>query len=149
MGTDASPRGYGGTLGGQCIAGRFPRTWSGLSIEALECYPVLALVGTFASSLQNKEVILECDNLPLVHCLNKLSSKNQQVMRLMRPLVLLLLEHNITLKAVHLSSKDNWLCDTLSRQQVTGDWLVRHGKAPLTAIPQGLRPESLGIGSTH
>ena len=62
----------------------------------------------------------------------------------MRPLVLLMLDHNITLKAEHLSSKDNWLCDTLSRQQVSRDWLVRHGKAPrLSTIPKDLRPEAL------
>ena len=147
FGTDASLRGFGGVLGSDCIAGRFPSSWGAVNIEALECYPILALVGTFADRLRNRAVVAVCDNLPLVHCLNKLTSKNDDVMWLMRPLVLLLMRYNITLRAEHIPTKANGVCDYLSRHQVSGSWLRRHGKAPeLSAIPADLRPETLRSG---
>ena len=135
---------FGGFWVQQCIAGCFPQSWQGLDIQALELYPILALVGTFAEQMQDSVVAVWCDNLPLVHCINKLSSKNKSVMLLMRPLVLYLLSHNITLRAAYLSSKDNSFCDTLSRKQVTHQWLRDHGmEGELKAITPSLRPEAL------
>ena len=128
MGSDASKTGYGGYLGAKVIAGVFPKSWQEWDIEALELYPILALVATFRRVLAGKTVRAKCDNLPLVHCLNKLTSKNKQVMRLMRPLVLILLAENIVIRAEYISSEDNHLCDTLSRQQVGKDWLLSQGK---------------------
>ena len=100
--------------------------------------PHPSVIGTFAENLANKQVVATCDNLPLVHCLNKLSSRNPQVMYFMRPLVLLLLRHNIA-----------YIADSLSRRQVSRGWLVRHGKDPkLVSIPAELRPEALTSVST-
>ena len=150
MGSDASKKGFGGFLGPDCIAGSFPKDWQSLTIEALELYPILVLVGTFEERLRDKEVVVACDNLPLVHCLNKMTSRNRQVMALMRLLVLVLMRANATLRAEHIRSHDNWLADVLSRHQVTGEWLRRHGMASeLTPIPPSLTPEGLRPVFTH
>ena len=114
LGSDASKKGYGGFLGSAPIAGLFPAEWSGLDIQTLELYPILALIGTFAASLRNKTVLIKCDNQSLVHCLNKFSSKNRKVLHLLR--VLVLCSNNIAIKATHLSSEGNYICDTLSRR---------------------------------
>ena len=144
LGSDASKGGFGGFWGQQCIAGRFPSSWQVLSIEALELYPILALVGTFAEDMRDSQILVQCDNQPLVHCLNKLSSRNPEVMSFMRPLVLFLLSYNISLWVEYISSADNWLCDTLSRRQVTPHWLLAQGKEDkLKSIRPSLRPEAL------
>ena len=88
----------------KCICGTFKH-----DSLALELYLILALIGTFAHRLRNSQVKIICDNEPLVHCLNKLSSKIPMVMKLMHPLVLFLLASNITIKAEYISTKDNWL----------------------------------------
>ena len=149
IGSDLSKQGFGGYCGKSCIAGQFPPSWRTLDIEALEPYPILALAGIFTCQLSNSQVRVLCDNLPLVHCINKLSSKNSSVMNLMRPLVLYLLAHNITLRAEYISSKNNWFCDTLSRHQVSERWLKNHGMDPkLVRIPASLLPRALKIRST-
>ena len=149
IGSDASKVGFGGYCGKSCIAGIFPASWRSLDIEALELYPILVLVGAFAAQLRDSQVRVRCDNLPLVHCLNKLSSKNSTVMALMRPLVLYLLHHNISIKAEYISTKDNWFCDTLSRRQVSKQWLEKQGMhQSLVPIPAALQPRALRIDST-
>ena len=112
----------------------------------MELYPILALVGTFREALRGTEVRVVCDNQPLVHNLNFLSSSSAQVMCLLRPLVLLLLEGNITIEAEYIRSSDNWICDTLSRKQVSEAWLRRQGlEGQLTRVPDWVRPEALRL----
>ena len=149
MCSDASLRGFGGHLGSTVITGRFPESWCRVNIQALELYPIVAMFGMFKEELRNKVVQVVCDNLPLVHNLNFLSSANGQVMALLRPLVLLLLECNISLEAVHISTRDNWVCDRLSRRQVSAGWLRNQGLDPEpTRIPRQWRPESWRMPST-
>ena len=81
----------------------------------------------FAPKLKNLTARVLCDNQPLVYCLNALTSRNPRVLHLLRILVLLLLDFNIALRAEYLTSEDNYVCDTLSRRQVSSSWLGRHG----------------------
>ena len=64
-------------------------------------------------------------------------------MSILRPLVLLLLKHNITLKAVHIPGKNNTLCDLISRQQVRPEILQQYGmKSHPTPLPLHLLPQN-------
>ena len=145
LGSDASKGGYGGYWGRRCITGRFPMSWQRLDIQVLELYPILVLVGINASDMKDSVIRVRCDNQALVHCLNNLTSKNSSVMKLMRILVLYLLSNNISLVAEYISSKDNWLCDTLSREQVSRQWLRNNAlEETFQTIPPSLRPEALG-----
>ena len=145
LGSDASKGGFGGFWGSHCISGRFPTSWQRLDIQVLELYPILVLVGINASEMKDSIIRVRCDNQALVHCLNKLTSKNSSVMKLMRTLVLFLLANNISLVAEYITSKDNWLCDTLSREQVSRQWLRNNSmEDTFLAIPPTLQPEALG-----
>ena len=95
--TDASLSGFGGHWGTSFISGVFPKSWKGTDIEAFEMFAVLTTVGSFVNRLKNRVVLLHCDNEALVYCLNKLTSKNKSVMKLLRGLVTILLSHNIKL----------------------------------------------------
>ena len=58
--------------------------------------------------------------------------------------VLVLLSNNIAIKVTHLSSEANYICDTLSRRQVSENWLVKHGLEPkLARIAHQFRPSAL------
>ena len=123
MASDSSMIGYGATYGPSWIQGRFPSTWQRYHITVLELYPVLLLIATFGHKIRNSSVLFECDNKSVTDIVNKQSSKNKRVMRLVRPLVLLLIEFNIHLKMKHLPGILNILPDKISRFQESPELL--------------------------
>ena len=86
-------------------------------ITFLELVPIVLAIHIWGSILENKRIILNTDNNALVAILNKKSSKSKRVMRLIRPLVLHCLVHNIQIKASHIQGKSNVIADSLSRLQ--------------------------------
>ena len=127
MYSDSSLSGYGATLGSHFVVGTFPASWGGVDIQTLELFPILGLVLTFADQLAGKSIVMHCDNLGLVHMLNKQTSKSVSVMTLLRPLVLSLLKNNILVKAIHIPGVENSLCDLLSRQRAGPEVLRLYG----------------------
>ena len=148
MATDASLSGYGAHMGPHYFSGLFPKGWELLSIEALEMYAVLAAMLDFVGDLCNVDVTVLCDNLPLVHCLNKSTSANKAVMIFLRPFVLHTLTHNIRVSVNHISSEDNFISDCLSRQQVAKALAAMPVKdqSP-TPIPTHILPKNWKIAS--
>lgn len=128
---------------------RWPATWHSsifVDITYLELVPIILAFCLWAKELLNKKIILRSDNNALVQIINKKSSKNANVMHLIRYLVLLSLEYNIQVKAVHVAGKQNTICDAISRLQ----WdrlfqcLPKHAaKDPLPVPDQFLRLLSL------
>ena len=67
-------------------------------------------------------------------------------MAILRPFVLLLLNYNVNLKAVHIPGSSYILCDAMSRMQETPQLLTQYGMQPHTApIPHHLLPESFNF----
>ena len=101
---------------------RWPKTWAGKGFLAelsfLELVPVLLALLTWKSSFVNKKLLLRIDNEALVAIINKRTSKSKHVMQLIRPLVLLTMQHNIQFKAVHIAGAKNEISDSLSRFQM-------------------------------
>ena len=126
MHTDASSYGYGATYGSHWFQGQWPNDWQSLNITILEMYPIYMLIGTFKEKLANSKVQIFCDNEAVVYIINKLTSKNNTVMSIVRPLTLMLLKNNITLIAEHIPGKNNLLCDFLSRQVVRSSGILPH-----------------------
>ena len=110
----------------------------------LEFIPVIMCISLFADYLKNKGLILHIDNLALVHAINNQTSKCPTVMSLIRRLVVRQLISNISLHAVHISSKTNIVADLLSRCRVEQARIV----APFleedpVVLPEELLPNSL------
>ena len=146
FGSDSSKSGYGATFHPFYLLGTFPDSWTQLDIQTLELYPIFLLLHIFKSSLRGKRMLIYCDNLPLVHNINSLTSKNPRVMSFLRSIVLTLMKYNISFLAAYIPSIDNTICDLLSRQQIPTELLRQHGFRPLPhPIPTHLRPHNLKL----
>jgi hypothetical protein len=108
---------------GHWCQGKWPDFWhkNGLTkdITFLELFPIAVAVIIWGRELVNKKIKFCCDNLAVVSILNKLSSKSETVMCLIRFLTLHCLKLNILIKATHIFGRNNEICDALSRFQLT------------------------------
>jgi hypothetical protein len=83
-------------------------------VTLLELVPILLAFYTWRSkqSLKRKQIVINCDNMSLVQTL---TSRNLKVMILL--VLLLLYYNNIQIKAIHIVSRKNDICDAISRLQ--------------------------------
>ena len=143
IGSDSSHKGFGATFGSRWIKGTFPPHWLHFSIALLELYPIYIIISMFKEELINAELISVCDNLSVVHIINGQTSKCKKIMKILRPLVLTMLENNIVFKAIHIETKKNILPDAISRQEETAELLEEFGMRPKPEkIPRRLLPEN-------
>ena len=83
--TDASGKlGYGAVFGTHWFYGLWPVAWQHKNIAFLELYPILAAFATWGPSLQNRKILIHTDNMAIVHVLNKATSKDNDIMCLLR-----------------------------------------------------------------
>lgn len=121
--TDASGNrnlGCGCYFQGRWSVFQWPDHWENTvfsDITYLELVPIVLAFCLWCDELKDKKIMLRSDNDALVHILNKKSSKDKQVMNLVRYLVLLTLQNNIQVKALHIPGKVNTICDAISRFQ--------------------------------
>ena len=127
------------------LKGKFSKKWQipRRDIQFLELYPIYVMVELFAERLASKAIQFITDNEALVWTINKQTSKNKYVMRLLRPMVLVLMRNNITFSAEHIEGKRNLFCDKLSRFQVPEEMLVNPSPWKRLPLPRHLQPGSL------
>ena len=103
------------------------------------------MVHIFAPKLANTHISFHSDNQAVVHILNKQSTPVPKLMLLVKEMVLVLLKYNISFKALHILGLDNSICDALSRQKCTPEFLRQFllDKKP-TPIPLHLLPSNFG-----
>ena len=85
------------------------------SINYLELYAVTVAIHLWIHRYKNKKIILFCDNMSVVHMINKSSSKCANCMVLIRLIILQELTHNVKINAKHVRGKSNTFSDMLSR----------------------------------
>jgi hypothetical protein len=89
----------------------------------------------------NHSILFFTDNEALVSVINKLSSKDEKVMQMVRYLVLRCLKLNIMFRAKHIPGKNNILADRLSRLQVEEfRTLAPNAQKTPSKIPEELLP---------
>lgn len=117
--TDAAKGfGFGAVLGSQWFLGTWTEWWSEQNITLLELVPIVLALEAWRDPLRNKTVMLHTDNAALVWVINKQSSKEKLVMKLVRRLVRACLNFNILCQAQHVPGEINKSADALSRLQV-------------------------------
>jgi len=67
----------------------------------------------WGDSLANKRILFFTDNDSVVHVINQQTSKNKELLYLLRQLVLTCLQHNILFRARHIQGKKTILADSL------------------------------------
>ena len=115
--TDAcTSLGFGAMLGRNCTQGLCPPPNAPeLHIMILELYPLYLAVELWGDIIRNKALLVFSDNMAVVHILNKSSSKDKVIVKLVRKLVLKCLHLNLYIKARHIPGKQNCLADNLSQ----------------------------------
>ena len=115
--------GFGIYFGGKWAHGRWPTSWAACEIlkdmTFLELFPVLVAVTIWGHLLANTKILFHIDNQATVCVINKKSSKNKNVMKLIRKLVLRSLQLNIQIRAKFLPTYVNIIADAISRCQWT------------------------------
>ena len=92
----------------------FNSIWLHYHISVREFLPIVIALEIWSVVFQNFSVVLHCDNSTVVQVINKTSSKNHNLMKLMRRLMILSLKYNIHFPAYHFLG----VADMLSRLQV-------------------------------
>lgn len=114
----ASTKGFACIHNKSWTFGAFPSLVKHHHINVLELYPIALAVQIFGHHWTNKNICFVCDNLAVVYCLNKQTSRDPTLMKLIRVIVLKALEYNFCFRSTHIASSRNILCDKLSRFQV-------------------------------
>lgn len=137
--TDASNLGFGCTFDRQWFYGPFETDWLKYHISVREFFPIVLAMEIWGESLSNTAVVLHSDNSAVVHVINKNSSKDPHLMKLMRRLMLASLKYNIHFFAEHIPGLYNVAPDLLSRLQIQRfRELFPAMKAEKTSVPQAL-----------
>lgn len=139
--TDASRLGYGAIFESEWFYGSWPEQWKGLPIALLEFFPIMVAVRVWGHRLRGKSVIFFTDNESVVSIINRQTSKNVQIMKMVRDFVISCLSQDVLFHARHVPGKFNRFADMLSRLQVTQFLAVAPTMQRIPAtVPHNLRP---------
>ena len=112
--TDASYIGYGGIFGKRWFYGEWPLSWALYHITVKELFPIILALETWGHLIANKYIYFYTDNEAVSEVINKQSSRDVTLMKLLRHLVVCTLRHYILFRSTHLPGKINILPDLLS-----------------------------------
>ena len=92
--TDANGSiGFGAVFGYHWLQDLWPEMWKTFNIAFLELFPIVIAIHVWGSLMADKRIIFFSDNAAVVHVINKQTSKHQDIMVLLRDLVLSCLRH--------------------------------------------------------
>ena len=86
-----------------------------LTIAWRELFAIIVACTIWGRSFSKKRLIIHCDNLAIVYCVNSGSSKCPKLMVLIRTLFSLACKHNFEVRLQHVPGLDNIGPDRLSR----------------------------------
>lgn len=115
--------GFGVFFAGKWVCERWPKEWHASDftkdITVLELFPIYIALYMWGFDLRNKKINFRSDNMSVCHIINKMTSKSELVMTILRKLTLKCLECNIVVRAEHIRGINNSITDALSRFQMT------------------------------
>lgn len=114
----SSTKGYAAILGSTWFASEWLEPFKQFHINF---FPIVLSLEMWGCQFQNHKIIFLTDNKVVVAIINKTSSKDKTIMKLVRILVISCLQNNVVFfKAKHVPGKFNVLADRLSRIKFKG-----------------------------
>ena len=116
----------------QAVSGYFNRSWFVLpvstqhSINWRELYAIVVAAATFGMHWQGKRINFHCDNMSVVYVLSSGTSRNPDLMCLVRELFFVAAMYQFEFRATYINTKVNLIADSLSRY----NWRLFHEVAP-------------------
>ena len=96
----------------------WPDSWKSKNITFLKLYPIWVSLELWDHLFKNHQIRFRSDNAAVVYIINKKSSKDNDIMSLMRSIVVLTMKFNVNISAAHIPGSSNVIADLLSRFQV-------------------------------
>lgn len=116
--TDAAGSiGYAAVFGSWWFAKKWMVDTSHYHITVKELFPIILALEIWGKHMQNSKVLFLSDNQAVVEIINKKSSRDKVLMKLIRRLVVTSMTHNILFRAKFIAGKTNTVADCLSRFQ--------------------------------
>lgn len=139
--SDASGLGFAAILGSHWLQGRWPPSWHDHHITIKELLPIVLAIRVWGQLLQNHRILFLCDNMAVVYIINSQTSRDSNIMCLVRTLVVASMKFNIVFRAKHVPGTLNVIADSLSRFQNS----LAFAQAPQlhpepTSVPESLLP---------
>ncbi|VDI06106.1 Hypothetical predicted protein [Mytilus galloprovincialis] len=134
--------GFAAVFGSKWFSGKWPPELIDLHITVKELFPIVLAIDIWGPLLANHKILFLTDNSAVAEIINKTSSREKNIMRLIRRLVLAALKYNIYFRAKHIPGKTNVICDLLSRFS----FQEAHQIAPwLSPTPVAIPPQFLHL----
>ena len=106
------------------------------SIAYLELFALTACLIAWLDRFRNQRIIVFCDNMSVVHMVNKNTSNCPQCLKLIRLLVLESMIKNVRVYARHVPTKQNFMADYLSRMKLAS--FLRRSKGKFEKEPDSM-----------
>ena len=114
----AGSLGYGAIFNGQWFCGAWSASQQPLSIAYKELFPIVVAAYLWGSQWSSRRVEFLCDNESVVAVLSSGTSRDADLMVLLRYLALLAVRHSFSFTASSVRGKANPVADSLSRFQL-------------------------------
>jgi hypothetical protein len=113
--TDASDVGLGCVFGSQWFSMEFNSMECDMIIAWRELYAMVLACFTWGQQFVGKKLIMHCDNHTIVDIMHTGTSKNRDIMCLVRVLYYICVQYNFDMRVVHIPGVYNVAADNLSR----------------------------------
>ena len=111
----AASKGFAAVLGNQWFMQAWPAEFINFHINILELFPIVLAVELWGSCMANQRILFLSDNEATVYVVNRMSSRDPIMMKLVRRLVVATMKFNIHFRCKHVPGKTNDVADNLSR----------------------------------
>lgn len=143
--SDASDWGCAAIFGARWFQLTWPPSWRSKHINVREFLPILLALDTWGSFFKHSALTFRCDNQSVVNVLNAGTTRDPDMLLILRAITLLTLRLDVSICALHFPGKLNVTADWLSRSQATPKFLMEAGlfEAP-TPLKSSTR-KSMGL----
>jgi len=97
--------GYGAVFQSKWCYGAWSVEFQAHQITFKELFSIALAIDTWGLQLSNKCIILHSDNSAVVHTINEQTSKDFNIMLLVRKMVLSCMKQNLSVKSAHIPGK--------------------------------------------